>query len=129
MNAKHDPIFTHDCASCVYLGRASVTEDPCDLYVCPSRKDGGVLTVIARFGPDSEYASGLIEIEGRPMSGLVEAMDRAEALGYRPRESKGYAKFTADGQRADPESMAARMEAQRRFELSRKSSRMKGEAR
>lgn len=45
-----EPLHEHDCECCTYLG----TMDKHDLYVCPSEP-----TVIARYGPDGDYKSGL----------------------------------------------------------------------
>jgi hypothetical protein len=47
------PRYPHNCSSCVPLGE----HEEYDLYFC---KQGGVMdTVIARYGVDGEYVSGL----------------------------------------------------------------------
>lgn len=72
------PQFTHDCESCIFLGRyvdtySSVRKD-FDLYVCP-----GEPTVVARYsseGPD--YNSG-VEFADRNLA-IREAARRAFKL-------------------------------------------------
>lgn len=49
---KQRPIHQHDCNNCVFLG----TFQNNDLYYCNQH---GRPTVIARYGPSGEYASGL----------------------------------------------------------------------
>jgi hypothetical protein len=45
------PLYDHDCDACTYLG----TVDGHDLYFC----DGTDKTLIARYGIDGDYKSGL----------------------------------------------------------------------
>jgi hypothetical protein len=113
------PIYEHDCEHCIYLGRHEHVPYPgihplrtkrpseldgwegttYDLYVCPvgcgsDKKKMHPSTVVARFGNDgAAYKSSLLEgyHDGNEYS---EAMDRAEALGFKPREAQGY--MTAD---------------------------------
>lgn len=66
------PQFTHDCESCIFLGRFQNH----DLYYC----NVGNKTVLARYGDWGwEYASGLEFINHHPE--LTEAARRAVALG------------------------------------------------
>lgn len=56
------PAHPHDCNGCVYLGCIPAdTSEPGstqqDLYFC--EQNGGVPTLIARFGPGPDYMSGL----------------------------------------------------------------------
>lgn len=46
-----EPRYLHDCEECVFLG----THDRYDLYYCEANP-----TVIARYGTDGDYLSGLI---------------------------------------------------------------------
>jgi len=58
MSRQQPPLYQHDCARCIYLGRYldKPTNRWRDLYVC---KSSGT-TVIARYGNEgSEYVSGL----------------------------------------------------------------------
>lgn len=43
--------YLHDCEECVFLG----THERYDLYCCPANP-----TVIARYGTDGDYLSGLL---------------------------------------------------------------------
>jgi hypothetical protein len=53
------PIYTHDCKSCVFLGRHKCH----DLYFC----DQTIPTVVARFGDEgSEYTSSMEMVEHYP---------------------------------------------------------------
>ncbi|KKM71654.1 hypothetical protein LCGC14_1428530 [marine sediment metagenome] len=51
MKPKNSPMHPHDCSCCQFLG----TYDTHDLYFCSSVNP----TVIARFGSDGDYESGL----------------------------------------------------------------------
>ncbi len=64
--------YEHDCDQCKPLG----VLDEFDLYFCQQL---GVPTVIARFGPDGEYLSGLGAATDGP---LKEAKTRAIVAGY-----------------------------------------------
>ena len=65
--------YEHDCANCKPLGEF----DEFDLYFC---EQGGVgPTVIARFGPDGDYFSGMCFADAMPELG--EAKRRAIAAG------------------------------------------------
>jgi hypothetical protein len=90
MSTKRDesPQHEHDCDRCVFLGRF----EDADLYFHDGKENPLFTTVIARFGPDSEYTSGLSF--SRPyvpfrsantvpaMPSLAEARSRAIALGF-----------------------------------------------
>ena len=72
------PRFPNDCRSCKYLGRWSHVGTYYDLYYC-----GGVSpTVIARFGENADYYSGL----GFRIPALLEAEYRAKQFGFIPAE-------------------------------------------
>lgn len=58
----------HDCDKCISLGE----HNEYDLYYC---EQGGLPTVIARFGPEGEYKSGMCFILVDP--DLKEAARRA----------------------------------------------------
>jgi len=47
--------YKHDCNHCVYLGHF----DKYDLYVCPKHNTKTISTVVARFGIDGDYNSGV----------------------------------------------------------------------
>lgn len=81
------PQHPHDCDRCVFLGRHGTD----DLYF----HDGGAVphftTLIARFGEDGDYSSGMAfsvpytSIDGAQqpaLPSLAEARSRAIALGY-----------------------------------------------
>lgn len=53
------PIHEHDCVRCHYLG--SDTEYDFDYYYCPDEP-----TLIARYGVDGQYISGLFMYLGNP---------------------------------------------------------------
>ncbi len=78
------PTFETDCKQCVFLGgfRDPVDHAPCDLYYCDN---GGLVTVIARYGDASSYTSGLViarsDRERGRRTPLAEALARAEARG------------------------------------------------
>ena len=65
------PIFEHDCDECVFLGNHNGQ----DLYV-----HSKPTTVIARYGKDGDYSSGLPFSYGSDKN-LTEARNRAEAQG------------------------------------------------
>src|SRR3954465_1460085 len=76
------PLYEHDCDNCTYLGQ--MPADPSerygvevlDLYYCPQ----GVLpTVIARYGSEGDYISGLVFAPFVPY--IAEAKRRAEERG------------------------------------------------
>ena len=54
---KIAPLFEHDCEYSVFLGYCLVDDDRYDLYHCKSHIEH---TVIARFGIDGDYFSGLM---------------------------------------------------------------------
>jgi hypothetical protein len=79
-----DPLWTHDCSSCVYLGKFQLY----DLYFC--NQMGNWPTVIARYGNNGwDYFSGLNfsrpykSIDGmqEPVEPLRVARERAEKRG------------------------------------------------
>lgn len=65
--------FAHDCSDCKPLGEFGGT----DLYFCDQ---GGIPTVIARYGENGDYFSGLGLVEKIPE--LAEAKKRAVEAGY-----------------------------------------------
>lgn len=67
----------HDCDHCEYLGNWQRNAEHYDLYFC---RQNGIPTVIARFGEEGDYFSGLslCDIE----RSLREARDRATILGH-----------------------------------------------
>lgn len=65
-NAQHE----HDCDDCAFLG----IHGDYDLYFCETNP-----TVIARYGVDGDYISGLVFIPTMPI--LAEAAKRAVAAG------------------------------------------------
>jgi hypothetical protein len=77
--------YEHDCDQCKPLG----VLDEFDLYFCQQL---GVPTVIARFGPDGEYLSGLGAATDGP---LKEAKTRAIVAGYLTPDARGNAPDTA----------------------------------
>ncbi len=71
------PRHTHDCLSCVYLGRLGDE----DLYVHADREHPVLTTVIARWGSDGpEYNSGITS----QLPSLIEARRRATERGILP---------------------------------------------
>ena len=74
-----EPRFPHDCDRCTFLGHYRHFGRDNDLYWC----DGGsIINVIARYGPDAEYESGLLPGWTMPEDApLCEAVRRAEAMG------------------------------------------------
>lgn len=67
------PVFQHDCEDCIYLGPAD-THHVNDLYVHPGEGE----TVIARYGKDGDYVSGLALADRVPELAL--AVVRANKL-------------------------------------------------
>lgn len=51
----------HDCECCHYLGSESTAKDNMDYYVC--EQGGAIPTVIARFGDDGDYYSGIYAVK------------------------------------------------------------------
>jgi hypothetical protein len=78
-----EPKHEHDCDACVYLG----SDQWYDYYFCPR----GDQTLIARYGPDGQYDSGMC-FYGRNGS-ITEAGNRAIARGLITREELGEAKL------------------------------------
>lgn len=64
------PQHLHDCEECVFLG----THENYDLYYCSANP-----TVIARYGSEGDYISGLVFAERIPA--LNVAADRAITVG------------------------------------------------
>lgn len=71
------PRFEHDCDCCQFLGHFRGEHGPVDLYV---HTRGHMPTVIARFGSDGNYASGMCFAYGQ-LDDLTEARVRAQKLG------------------------------------------------
>lgn len=73
---KIEPFFEHDCDVCTFLGYCLVGDDNdrYDLYHCKSSIEH---TVIARFGEDGDYFSGLaFAYDGPLKKALHIAMDK-----------------------------------------------------
>jgi hypothetical protein len=72
------PRYTHDCDTCIYMGRAWHV----DLYFHPGSKGyPHDVTAVARFGSDGpDYESGI----GSGSMGVYEAVRRAIERGYLP---------------------------------------------
>ena len=68
--------FENEGPNCIYLG----PNGNYDLYIHLT-EGGSISTVIARYGPEGEYISGIPFISRYPQ--LREAADRALALGYK----------------------------------------------
>lgn len=51
------PYWLHDCADCIFLGGYIYLDDRYDLYFCTQRI--GRPTLLARFGKNADYFSGL----------------------------------------------------------------------
>ena len=62
--------YEHDCACCIYLGQ----EKQYDLYYC---RQMGMPTVIARFGNNGDYLSGMSFAVDGSIPVLTEAFHRA----------------------------------------------------
>ena len=72
----HKPKHQHDCTECVALGHFMGEGEVYDLYFCKKSNP----TVIARFGPEGDYYSGLALADKiRPLGA---AKERALILGY-----------------------------------------------
>lgn len=65
------PMFEHDCDTCKFLGTTNAGKRPADLYFHP----GPGTTVIARYGKEGDYTSGLELI--RHDAALAVAAERA----------------------------------------------------
>lgn len=51
------PFHEHDCSQCIFLGSEEISGSFYDYYFCDQLPS--FPTVIARFGPDADYFSGL----------------------------------------------------------------------
>jgi len=75
-----EPTYEHDCDRCFFLGRSAGFMD---LYYCEQM--GPMPTIIARYGPEGEYKSGLpMAVTGMDRDlteGLIRAMDAGFFLG------------------------------------------------
>lgn len=69
------PIHKHDCNCCTFLGNSKDEQYDFDLYYCPQ---GGMPTLIARFGENGDYVSGMSFADTIPVLG--EAKERAIKL-------------------------------------------------
>jgi len=75
MPRRDEPLFTHDCDSCQFLGTHKGLHD---LYYCP-----GEPTVVARYGNDGpDYKSGLAFAFPGGTECLYEARIRAVQRGF-----------------------------------------------
>lgn len=72
MTQYQEPRHEHDCQDCAFLG----WHGEHDLYFCPQH---GCPTVIARFGENGDYMSGLWATDYHPE--LAEAKKRAMEQG------------------------------------------------
>ena len=82
---KIAPLFEHDCEVSVFLGYCLIDDDRYDLYHCKSHIEN---TVIARFGEDGDYFSGLMFAYQGP---LKKALQIAMAKGLiSEEETKGF---------------------------------------
>ena len=75
------PIYKHDCPCCTFLGNYEVEGTKYDLYHC-EQSSMDTPTVIARFGTDGSYMSGMSFgmndlLNGREISPLATAFKRA----------------------------------------------------
>lgn len=86
--SARDPLYTHDCPSCVYLGTTRDDEEgDVDLYVHPRTIEGLVVaqSYLARYGNESqEYISTLSFIVLPEATSLDVAKERADAIGIPP---------------------------------------------
>ena len=76
----------HDCETCQYLGEFESNGQVYDLY----HHDPDIRTLIARYGPDGEYMSGLcfgIRFQDDPQNPLGEAYRRAKQQGLSVEET------------------------------------------
>ena len=74
------PIYEHDCNECTFLGNYECEGTEYDLYFC--KQNDMIDTVIARFGTDASYMSGMSTgmndlLNGRENSPLATAFKRA----------------------------------------------------
>jgi hypothetical protein len=70
------PIHTHDCDTCVFLGNHPDKDgSPLDLYFC----EGRMPTVVARYGSKWHQCINGMELAGH-VPELVEAKRRAQAM-------------------------------------------------
>lgn len=76
---EEEPMYEHDCTKCVFLGRYVPRNGnpPCDLYYQGESPRGE--SVIARYGPDGDYASGMYG--SACMDEMAEAHKRALKAG------------------------------------------------
>lgn len=83
--SARDPLYTHDCPSCVYLGTTRDDEEgDVDLYVHPQDLNGSAVarSYIARYGDESEdYFSAHSFTLMPEKSALWVANERSEAIG------------------------------------------------
>jgi hypothetical protein len=72
-----EPLYTHDCNKCIYLGQHRDGVAMVDLYVCPSTSH--LPTTIARYSSEPEdYASGIsFALSNERPNPLSEALYRA----------------------------------------------------
>ncbi len=70
----------HDCECCHYLGSEKKKKEELDYYVCDQGDKRP--TVIARFGVDGDYYSGLFPVKGYAMQMLDKQQEKtlAEAV-------------------------------------------------
>lgn len=77
---KAKPVHQHDCECCTYLG-TFLDGDECpenyDLYHCDQM---GMPTVIARYGPDGDYMSGMVFAANNPLLGLAKLLAERRGL-------------------------------------------------
>lgn len=52
---KNTPIHEHDCKHCIYIGSSYKR----DYYLCISKEHPSLSTLVARYGKDGNYNSGL----------------------------------------------------------------------
>ena len=80
------PIHKHDCDKCHFLGNFVSDKTTYDLYYC----DGFIATLIARYGENGAYSSGMIFgflDKDDTTSPLGEAWRRAKQKGFKVQES------------------------------------------
>lgn len=82
------PVHRHDCENCTYLGTVQHNGGPVDLYHCLQAESYNMPTVIARYGEDGDYTSGVVAAKlyiehGRLDHPLVIALERAKGKGLR----------------------------------------------
>lgn len=85
---SNKPLYVHDCDCCKFLGRFSWAQpgsekaDDYDLYYHGNGKNSDGETVIARFGRDGDYYSGIWSSYTANIVPLVIARIRAVEAGY-----------------------------------------------